>query len=100
MFKLLVTVTLAAATLVGPAVVTAQADTPGCVTRAEYRHVQRGFSKARVHHIFDTRGKFAYGSSGYGFTRDYKTCTKYGSVSVDYKVRDGVARVTGKYGFF
>jgi hypothetical protein len=34
----------------------AQADTPGCVTRAEFRQVHDGMPMARVHRIFDTDG--------------------------------------------
>ena len=34
----------------------ADADTPGCVTRAELRAAKHGLPKPRVHNIFDTRG--------------------------------------------
>jgi hypothetical protein len=34
----------------------AVADTPGCVTRAEFRKVNDGMSMRRVHRIFDTNG--------------------------------------------
>jgi hypothetical protein len=65
----------------------AQADTPGCVTRAEYRHVHKGMTKHRVAHIFDTAGKReAYATSG-GYTaeiRSYKTCRRYSAVAISY----------------
>ncbi len=38
---------------------TAAADTPGCVTRAEFRKVQDGMAMRRVHRIFDTNGEKA-----------------------------------------
>lgn len=34
----------------------ASADTPGCVTRYEYRQVERGMPRWRVHALFDTKG--------------------------------------------
>jgi hypothetical protein len=37
---------------VGPAA----ADTPGCVTRAEYGRVRDGMTRGKVHDIFDTNG--------------------------------------------
>jgi hypothetical protein len=46
----------------------ASADTPGCVTRAEFRNVSEGMSKHRVHRIFDTRGE------GSGYSRYYEKC--------------------------
>ncbi|MDX6316737.1 MAG: hypothetical protein QOD35_137 [Nocardioidaceae bacterium] len=62
----------------------ASADTPGCVTRAEYRQVQTGMHIKRVHTIFDTRGA-AYGTSG--LKRIYRVCNTYAekySVVVSY----------------
>ncbi len=100
-FKFITAAALAAATLVGPAAISAEADTQKCVTRAEYKRIERGFSIARVHHVFDTKGKFAYGTSGYGFTREYNPCkSRFGYVTVDYKRKDGTARVTGKSAYF
>lgn len=51
----------------------AGADTPGCVSEAEYLQVSIGMAKARVHQIFDTRGKFLDGAAG-GYTRGYREC--------------------------
>ncbi len=73
----------------------ASADTPGCVTRAEYKSVHRHYSQLRVRHIFDTPGKLSYQSGSYK-TREYNTCTKYGYVAVSY--RHG--RVISKTGSF
>ena len=63
----------------------AQADTPGCVTKGEYRNVHKGMTKKRVHRIFDTRGvRTAFTTSE---IRHYKPCNAYGTVQVSY--RDG-----------
>ncbi len=64
----------------------ASADTPGCVTRAEYRSVQYGMSKPRVHNTFDTSGAF-YRNTASGFSRIYSVCNLYSkrhSVVVKY----------------
>jgi hypothetical protein len=70
--------------VVGPAA----ADTPGCVTRAEYRAVKHGMTKTKVHGIFDTRGnRQAIASSG-RYTveiRSYKTCSRFSAVAVSYQ---------------
>lgn len=42
--------------LVGPATLSADAS-HNCVTRGEYRRVERGMTKDRVHRIFDFRGR-------------------------------------------
>ena len=42
----------------------AAADTPGCVTRSEYRAINKDDSIARVHRIFDTDGRKIGGAKG------------------------------------
>ena len=78
----------------------AQADTPGCVTRAEYRAVTKGMTKARVHKIFDTDGRrqAISTSGGYAFEiRSYKTCAPYSAVSVGFEKKPGgVLRMSNK----
>jgi hypothetical protein len=69
------------------------------VTVKEYRRIERGFSMERVHRIFDVRGKFSYGYTGF-VSRDYNACGRYNGVSVDYERRDGVWRVVSKFGYF
>lgn len=64
--------------------VTAAADTPDCVSRAEYREVRPGMSKARVHRIFDTGGAFHDGHAG-GYTRLYRGCWLAAGVFVSYE---------------
>ncbi len=65
----------------------AAADTPGCVTRAEYRNVHKGMTKARVARIFDTAGKrdaFARSGQYTSEIRSYNTCSKYSAVAISY----------------
>lgn len=63
--------------------------TPGCVTKQEYRKVQKGFRKPRVRRIFAAKGKqtFTFTSGGNHYeSREYDTCSsKYGFVSIDFK---------------
>lgn len=65
--------------------VPASADTPGCVSRAEYRSVSKGMGKAKIAAVFDTTGsRMAYVVSGgnNAETRSYRTCLQYSSVIV------------------
>jgi hypothetical protein len=65
----------------------AAADTPGCVTRSEYRAVHKDDSFARVHRIFDTDGRKIGGAKGGGFAsqvRSYRTCRPSSSVVIQY----------------
>jgi len=57
----------------------------GCVTQGEFRKAKKGMRIKKVHRIFGTKGKREALPKGYGITieiRGYKTCTKYGAVSV------------------
>jgi hypothetical protein len=72
----------------------ASGDTPRCVTRKEYKKVEKGWSKKRVKRVFDTGGKLFYDIGG-TTTRKYNACG-YGTVYVDYEN----GRVTGKDAFF
>jgi hypothetical protein len=70
----------------------ALADTPGCVTKAEFRKVHKGDSMRRVHRIFDTKGKQTAYSSGGGYAfqiRDYRGCPQYSWVSISYERKSG-----------
>jgi hypothetical protein len=64
----------------------ALADTPGCVSRAEYRQVHRGMTKPHVHRIFDTAGHrdAAHGNIE---VRGYRTCPRHSAVSLTYRKR-------------
>jgi hypothetical protein len=78
---------------------TASADTPGCVTKTEFRKVHQGDSIRRVHRIFDTKGKQSAYSSGGGYAfqiRDHKGCPTYSFVSISYERKGGIWRLDSK----
>jgi hypothetical protein len=52
--------------------VPATADTPGCVTRSEFRQVHNGMSKTSVQRIFDTSGSLS--SAARHEVRTYRAC--------------------------
>lgn len=82
-------VILGGTTLIAPA---AQADTPGCVTRAEYRSVQKGMPKAKVHGIFDIDGRRISIATSGGYAsevRTYRTCSPYSTVAISWSKRPG-----------
>jgi hypothetical protein len=65
----------------------AQADSPRCVSRAEYHRVHRGMSRAAVHGVFDTRGRRRAFSRVGRFTseiRVYRGCPRRSVVSVSF----------------
>jgi hypothetical protein len=102
MKQALVALATSAAIVVPTAVVTAAPAaagyTPGCVDRAEFRKVKDGMTKAKVHEIFDTRGKRMSIGSG-GESREYRTCSgdSWSYVSVDYERNRGAWRVWFKW---
>lgn len=78
----------------------AAADTPGCVTRSEYRAVHKDDSIARVHRIFDTDGRKIGGAKGGGFAsqvRSYRTCRPLSSLVIQYdRSRGTIWKLTAK----
>jgi hypothetical protein len=78
----------------------AAADTPGCVTRSEYRAVNKDDSIVRVHRIFDTDGRKIGGARGGGFAsqvRSYRTCRSLSSVVIQYdRSRGTIWKLTAK----
>ena len=78
----------------------AAADTPGCVTRSEYRAVQKDDSIARVHRIFNTDGRRIGGAKGGGFAsqvRSYRTCSPLASVVIQFdRSRGTIWKLTAK----
>jgi hypothetical protein len=78
----------------------AAADTPGCITRSEYRAVHKADSMAHVHRIFDTDGRKIGGATGGGFTsqvRSYRTCRPLSSVVIQYdRSRGTILKLTAK----
>jgi hypothetical protein len=75
-------------------VATAEAAGP-CASKSEFKKVKRGMYRGRVASILDTNGKLVFRSGVYS-SREYKTCSRYSSISVDFKRRT----VTGKFGFW
>ncbi|HYO33026.1 MAG TPA: hypothetical protein VES21_09270 [Nocardioidaceae bacterium] len=77
----------------------AQADTPNCVTRTEYRSVQHGWSKRKVASVFDVAGRRVTVNDPYQ-AKVYNDCWRpkrpWGKVSVFYKYRNGAWRVIDK----
>ena len=70
---------------VGPAA----ADTPGCVTRAEYGRVHDGMTRGKVHDIFDTKGTSLFENSGavHNSAREYRMCAAWRAATGDSKVQ-------------
>lgn len=94
MKKLLCALAFAVASI-GVGVPAAQADTPRCVTKAEYRQVHRGMAKGRVHRVFDVRGRRVAFSKHRRVTseiRRYRTCRRRSAVSIAF----GNGRLTAK----
>jgi hypothetical protein len=84
----------------------ASADTATCVSKPEFRTVQRGWSIARVRRVFDVTGRQTYYASGEPGvypayqSREYKPCYRYSYVSVDFEKHQGVWRVTHKSAYW
>jgi len=83
----------------------AQADTPTCVSKPEFNKVQKGWSITRVRNLFDVPGKQVSFISGDAYSnasqsREYKPCTQYSTVMIDYERKAGVWRVTSKYAYW
>lgn len=80
-------------------VTVAKDDTPGCVSRAEYRAVKDGMTMSKVRKIFGTNGKTDYTSS-YSRARTYRTCAgdpEWSEATVDFWKERGAYRVWWKW---
>ena len=93
---------LAAVALVPVAAPPAWADSAGCVTRAEFQHVEQGMTKDRVRRIFDTAGKRQELMTFRGFAaevRSYHACSAHSIVAVafDRQAPGKPFRVVKKY---
>lgn len=75
----------------------AYAGTPGCVGDGEFRSVDNGWTKARVHDVFETEGT-QFSRDGEIVTRQYRACpsAEVNSRFVLYRYRDGAWRVVDK----
>lgn len=87
MSKLLLLVLFSIGLIAAPA----QADTPGCVSHAEFDNMIRGLSTSQVAGRFDTSGSYD-GSSEDNFRRTYNACwTGSREVVVRYSLTSGVS---------
>jgi hypothetical protein len=79
----------------------AVADTPGCVSKAEFRSVKNGWAMKRVHRVFDTKGKQTFFTNGYQ-SREYRPCKNptFSFVIVNYEKTAAVWRVTSKSAYW
>lgn len=84
MKKLAVACTLALAVSVFAPPSLAQAATDRCVTKSEFRLVQKGMSKQQVKRLFETGGRTFF-DFGPDETREYRTCSSDGFVLVTFK---------------
>ncbi|WP_148572747.1 hypothetical protein [Nocardioides caldifontis] len=102
MRKLLTAVLAAAAITVAVPASTASADTPGCISRAEFKQVKKGMTLAKVKQIADTNGKRDVFSTGGGYSfqvRSYRTCSPYSVVTVGFDKRGrNPWKVSSKFG--
>lgn len=90
--RLVITVAVATATLVGPwpdATGGTNPDTPGCVSAAEYRQVRNGMTRAKVHRILDTPGTSLFENPGavHNSAREYRMCASFSATTGDTKVQ-------------
>jgi hypothetical protein len=81
------------AVLLGALVPASATAVGGCVSRPEYRHVDIGMRKARVHDIFGTPGE-RIDQGPNSEERSYDICPEYQGVVVFVRYEDN--RVTGK----
>lgn len=81
----MVTLTVPWPGTVGPA----NADTPRCVSGAEYRKIHKGMSRGKVHRIFDTKGRSLFENPGavHNSAREYRMCSGFAAATGDTKVQ-------------
>lgn len=86
----LLVVTLLASVLVGVAAPAAGHDgnSAGCVDQHEFEHVAKGWTRGRVHRVFDVNGRIVDSFAG-GYTRVYDPCwgKRWLRVAVSYDGR-------------
>jgi hypothetical protein len=95
MRKVVATLLAAVAVSAGAGVAAAPAEAAGtrCVTRHEYYSLHKGMTRARVHHILDTRGRRDGARS-----RVYRICgTRNWGVHVKYHRSHGRWRLESKW---
>ena len=78
-------------TAIAPAA-NADAGSPTCVTRAEYRQVNKGMTKAAVDREFGIHGKRQAGATSGGYRSEvwsYRTCQRYSALAVSFSANPG-----------
>ena len=90
--RLVVPVAVAAVAVAGPWPGTAgpaDADTPGCVSGAEYRKIHKGMARGKVHRIFDTNGTSLFENPGavHNSAREYRMCAGFAAATGETKVQ-------------
>lgn len=67
----------------------AEADTPGCVSGAEYGKVYNGSARGKVHRIFDTKGTSLFENPGavHNSAREYRMCAGFAAAAGNTKVQ-------------
>lgn len=75
------------AVLLGASVPATVSAAGGCVSRPEFRRVEIGMRKARVHRIFDTRGEVIH-LGPHREERAYDICPRYRGAVVFVTYRD------------
>lgn len=97
--RLVAAITLAIALVAGSAGTATAADQPW-VTKRENRKVHTGMGKARVHHIFDTKGQLVLSPSDEHpyMSRHYRTKwnDKRKCIAIDYEKDGQKWKVVGK----
>lgn len=91
MIKVIITVVVVFASLI---VATPQAQAAErCVTRSELSRTDRGMTQARVHRLYDTRGRH-WSRFKNTKQRRYRGCGNIGRVQIIYVKRNGAWRVS------
>lgn len=88
----LAAVVMVGSTVTASTVAAHDAAQPAASQGHEWRHVKAGMKKARVHAIFDSRGRLVDGFAG-GYTRRYRPCAWNGGTDLRlYVSYDGFTR--------
>jgi hypothetical protein len=76
-------------------VVVGRGSSPGCATAGEIHGLHRGDTRARVHALLDTAGRFGDGAAG-GYSRIYRSCSGGRPWYVDYDGTTDRLEATGR----
>jgi len=85
MMKKLISVLAIAVASVTLSVPAAQANTPGCVSKAEYARVHKGLSVTQVSNLFHTSGRVTRHPGPARVIRRYDPCPRHSIVRVTFR---------------